>query len=495
MFYNTTKLTPNRSLSRPMFKNGIFLLFLAAEVALVHWLLYPKEAFFGLQSLIIAVPAAVGLAFVLTLPRRAIAVFFVFEAFVFTLLLAWHRHFADPLTLQVLFSQYAEGLKFAAKAFPGLLTLPILLIWLFLLVKLFCLKNYFCRRAVPFHQIRWAAASLILLSIGMSAVSFNQKAFDYVDFRAFSRTFGYPFAWLYEGLTAGQEHQLSQKIIAAAHRPAAPLPPALQGLELPLRIYIIQVESLDYQGFVNPGVMPFLQSLAPQSAVYEIKPRPRRWSSNSEFSVIAKAGNTDDFYYSINKLLPADIYKQIRTLPDKAAALGYHSAFYHGYAGNYYDRAKVTASQGFNESWFRENLPAEYPRGLWGVDDADLFDFVLRRGTEISSPRQLAYVVTVSSHNDYDIGKKHRRPHAHPDKTTELYENSLNYVDDALQKLIANAPQNSLFIIYSDHASEETADLRTLLLIYDKRSPRPDRDVIPFSRLSDIIHALFEAQT
>ena len=73
-----------------------------------------------------------------------------------------------------------------------------------------------------------------------------------------------------------------------------------------------------------------------------------------------------------------------------------------------------------------------------------------------------------------------------------MYDNALNYVDSSLQRLIENAPQSSLFFIYSDHQSGENEDTRTLLFIYDKQNPQAFRGSVDFAEVPLLLHGLIE---
>lgn len=467
----------------------IFWLGTAAEAAVIQYYLFGD---FGCIGIILAGLTSLLLwGLLLTLPRGIIITALTVQALFFWLLLVWHSHFDDPLSLRLITTSYREGLQFAAVSWRALLTLPVAVMLTFTCGQLIYVLKFW-RPWADRLMLRLVCGIPLLFIILAATKSFYKEGFVYTDFKFITRTAGYPSGWFYEILTDVQSSHLFDEIANNAGLPTPPLPPELKQIRLPEHLFVIQVESLDYAGFATPGVMPFLQKLAAESYVYEIRPRQRNQSANSDFMMLSKANNFEQYYFAIYTLLPPEDYKRFVSLPRKVKELGYQSAFYHGFSQRFYQRGKGIPAMGFDRWWFWDNLPIKAQEGAWGFEDGDLFDFVLDEDRRRAGQKQLHMIVTVSSHENYDAGAKQKQPHTQPKTRKEMYDNALNYVDSSLQRLIENAPQSSLFFIYSDHQSGENEDTRTLLFIYDKQNPQAFRGSVDFAEVPLLLHGLIE---
>lgn len=467
----------------------LFWLVAAGEAAAVQDYLF---ADYGLIGVVLTGLIALLLwGIILTLPRKVIVSAIVIQTLFFWLLLVWHSHFDEPLTLQLIQTSYGEGLQFAAVSLSSLITLPVLIILALAGGELF----YVLKLWKPWADklpLRLICGIPLILIIGTAGKFFYKESFNFTDFKFITRTAGYPSGWFYELMTDFQSGLLFDEIIENANRPTPSLPAELKQIKLPNHLFVIQVESLDYAGYEKNGAMPFLQSLSNKSYVYAIRPKQRNQSANSDFMILSKANNFEKYYFAIYTLLPEKNYLKFDSLPRKAEKLGYQTAFYHGFSNRFYQRGKGIAAMGFSQTWFWDNLPVLAPEGAWGYEDGDLFNFALQQDSQAAAGKMLHMIVTVSSHENYDIGLKQNRPFAKPQKRLEKYYNSLNYVDESLRRLIEQAPQSSLFFIYSDHQSGEHEDTRTLLYIYDKSNPRGFRGEVDFSDVPLLIHGLVE---
>ena len=101
----------------------IFWLGTAAEAAVIQYYLFGD---FGCIGIILAGLTSLLLwGLLLTLPRGIIITTLTVQALFFWLLLVWHSHFDDPLSLRLIATSYREGLQFAAVSWQALLTLPV----------------------------------------------------------------------------------------------------------------------------------------------------------------------------------------------------------------------------------------------------------------------------------------------------------------------------------------------------------------------------------
>ena len=137
-------------------------------------------------------------------------------------------------------------------------------------------------------------------------------------------------------------------------------------------------------------------------------------------------------------------------------------------------------------------MPQELNHGEMGIDDVEAIDFALAKNKETQAEKQFNFIITLSSHSNYEIALRNLAPHTAPKTDKEKYANAINYVDKAFEKLIKNTPEDSLYIFYSDHPSNINADKNTLLFIYGKAQNLAYQGTINFPSITEIVHGLVE---
>ncbi len=489
-----------------MIKNLLFLFFCSIEAVIMQRLFFSSELVF-LGDIILLLMSFCFWGAIMTLPRWIMAGMLTLQWLVNSLLLIWHSHFESPFSIMMGVLQYKEGFEFVKNSGLQILESEQVIALLFFIVQLWLLGGVKTQK-----DWRWRSIFYIplLVLLGITFKTFNNQPFLQMDFNAYTKTLGYMQGWIYEGMTSYDRKRIAKETLDNINLPTLPLPKELAKVSLPDNVYLIQVESLDYAAFTGEvkgkKIMPFLQSIAPQSAVYQVKPLSHYCSANADFSLMSKLTNNEDLFAAMYIVLPNSFFKKFVSLPEKFNKLGYHTSFFHGYIRNFYHRGDAYRQFPFSEVFFLENMPKDINQGEMGIDDEDVVDFMLAQNKKVNAPKQFNFFITLSSHVYYQIGEKNRYPFENPKNIEEKYVNSINYVDKALQKLIEQSPKDSLFIIYSDHPSE-TGFLfseegkkqglgprtnETLLLVYDKNKNLAHEGRISFPQITGFVHGIVE---
>lgn len=450
-----------------MLKNLAFLVVLALEMAAWQIAVFPQYGLFGSGA--VFMQALLFFALVLSLPRPLASAVILLESLLLFFLYVYHGYFADSLSFSVVWEQAREGGDFLLKSPLSFLNKGSVVFLGVLVLKLFYLIKYYAPWPHFRNQIRLIAVFPLIVLAVLDYQNFGRQQFFQRDFNRYSGQLGYVHAWAYELATETDGKILKDKVIRLSRLPLPALPPELRKIKPSGHVWIIQVESLDYDAVAKQisgrPVMPFLSGMVRRGVAYRLTAHIKKSSANSDFSILTGIPVYDETYAAAYNILPENIYGQLPTLPALMKAKGYRTAFYHGFKSWFYNRKKHMQAMGFDNVWFDENIPAPYPRSGWGVDDKELFGFAASQLPE----KAFSFLITVSSHEDYEIGRASTGIYVAPRTEKERYLNALNYVDGALKNLVEKAPEDSLFILYSDHHSGVSESNDTLFLVYDKR--------------------------
>lgn len=451
-----------------MLKKLSFLVLLSAEPVWLHFCLFPQNGFSELSAFIVFFQGLLIFSLILTLKKLPAAILLSLESLAFLVLIAYHKYYADPLPLSAMFGQINEGWAFAVKSPVSLFngdSAVVLALWG---LKLWFVWKWY-RTFFSVWLIRGGVAVPLLIFALLTHNAYGKQYFFVSDFNRYTRELGYLQGWWYELMTAWDKKALEREVLQNANRSSPDLNEDFKRIKPVQNVFVIQVESLDREGLFaeinGKAVMPFLSNLSAESLFYTLLPHDKKASANSDFSMLTGTSVYDDSYSGFYMLLPPSIYEKIGSIPQMLKEKGWHTAFYHGYKGWFFNRDKHVNQMGFDKAFFEETLPLTAPKGEWGFDDKDLFAYVLK--TQMDK-KNFNFVITVSSHESFEIGRKHNKPIAEPQSLKDKYFNALNYVDEALQMLVEQAPQDSLFVVYSDHHSGITDDKRTVFLVYGK---------------------------
>jgi lipoteichoic acid synthase len=220
-------------------------------------------------------------------------------------------------------------------------------------------------------------------------------------------------------------------------------------------IVMIQVESLDANiiDHMHNGkyVAPFLHDLAAKSLYYPYTLCYRRAGGTSDCE-IAVLNSIEPLENS--PLIKSDTYRYPNSLVKVLKKNGYRAQAFHGNIGEFYNRDHAYPHMGFDEFYGLEKLGVK-PQG-WGASDENLFAFVLNKMSRQKEPF-LDYVITMSSHEPFDLVDSYYVDHSYDDISYPLvrdYFRSISYVDGVLKKFITTVRQryhNCFVIMYGDH--------------------------------------------
>ncbi len=224
-------------------------------------------------------------------------------------------------------------------------------------------------------------------------------------------------------------------------------------------IIIIQVESLDRniinREFNGQPVTPFLNHLAKTGQYFNnifAQHSPSGGTSDGDFCTLT-AVYPLGYRYSLG----SDGLQNLPALPRILRKFNYTSLAFHANSGKLYARQKGYRLLGFDQTYFRENLPPSDPDRWHAMKDRELFTAI---GTKLVAAEEpfMVFVVTLSSHGPYDLLDQ---SDFHTDfKTSDPiltnYLNSIAYTDAALEEfchIIFQDYPHTLFFIYGDHSS------------------------------------------
>jgi phosphoglycerol transferase MdoB-like AlkP superfamily enzyme len=222
-------------------------------------------------------------------------------------------------------------------------------------------------------------------------------------------------------------------------------------------IFIFQIEALESTAIFakhdGEFVTPFLKELADKSLFF-----PFCLSYH-------KGGNTSDAEFAIiNSVEPLDEYPAMK-LGEEAFKnsfikffnnAGFESYIFHGNQAFYFDRDKAFKKAGFQEYYDIKKMGLK--QYTWGAEDEEVFAFAVNKLNEQKEPF-LYYLISMSSHEPYNLINIHyqnKRFDNIKDSRTKNYFNSINYLDQALEKsieAILKKYPDALIVVFGDHST------------------------------------------
>ena len=201
-------------------------------------------------------------------------------------------------------------------------------------------------------------------------------------------------------------------------------------------------------------LMPFLDSLVPQSLTVLHNISAGRTSCGGATAVLGGFPSFDPVYYMLSP-------NNTNTLDTPASLLGrygWHSAFFYGCNHGSFNIDQMAAAAGFKDVYSREEYGYDKDfDGIWGIFDVPMAHYVVSRINDMPQPF-IASWFTVSAHgpftlpDDYDTSG-FRHPEVSP-------ERGLEYTDRALAAFFADASKqpwydNTIFVITGDHGNRD----------------------------------------
>jgi phosphoglycerol transferase MdoB-like AlkP superfamily enzyme len=218
-------------------------------------------------------------------------------------------------------------------------------------------------------------------------------------------------------------------------------------------VLIVVVESLTDKvlGMEVEGIQitPFLNSLRDSSLYFS--------------NMYAAGSHTEEGLVAILNGYPSIpakslIYnnKKIEKLPfltKEFEKKSYATSFYYGGNASFLNLKEYLLLADYQNITESGSFPESLQKSAWGVYDGELLNrFISDHETKSGRPF-FGTILTASSHEPFDVPTTYK----YKEKTTEnKFYNSVSYVDESLQKFIANAKQqwwwdNTVVIIVADH--------------------------------------------
>ncbi len=271
------------------------------------------------------------------------------------------------------------------------------------------------------------------------------------------------------------EHELIEKTLERSHLSNLNAGP-LDGLAKGKNVIVISMEA--FQHFVL-GLSVDGQELTP--TLNQLKQHALHW--DNIIDNIAVGGTSDAEFSVLTGLLPNRENISAMTmptdpppqsLPETLAGLGYHTLSLHGFVPSFWNRSVNHPALGFKEMLFQKSFT--FTRKGLGVPDDTFFDQSARMLHERPQPF-FAFLISLSSHHPYLMPREDQRLRLNmsPSKAYDYFQ-AVHFADAALgiffkQLAEQNLLDNSLFVIYGDHAAP--MDRFSAKLIADKTGIDP----------------------
>jgi phosphoglycerol transferase MdoB-like AlkP superfamily enzyme len=240
------------------------------------------------------------------------------------------------------------------------------------------------------------------------------------------------------------------------------------GIARDRNVILIQVEAL--QGFAvnryynSQEITPNLNKLIRQESLY----------FDNYYHHIAKGGTSDAEFTTLHSLYPSSdlpsynkyVDKSLYGLPKILQDKGYTTIAFHGYKPEFWNRAEMYSSIGFDKFISGNELKRSDVIG-WGVSDKAFFKQVSRYLTKVRQP-VFAFSITLSNHYPYNLPEKYKTfklPEQPQNNFIGRYLQSVNYTDAAIGEFLAELKklglyENSIIAIYGDHHAINNTDIR-----------------------------------
>lgn len=477
--------------------NIVLNIFCSLELVLAHFLFFQKSMdFWSANSLIIFLQSFFFYGILFSIGRKTVVSFAVLANILIVLLLVYHRVYQTPITLTTIALQHAEGLSYLRRA-AGVFLSPFILgaaAYLILIVwaVIFCYRQP-ARRWL--QRIVFAIPFVVIM--GLSYANYHHELFFKRHFEHITEIFGYPQGWFYEAVTNSDIGSQIDYVVEMANEKPKSLPPELKSLKKHKHVYVIQLESFQYFAFEKEvdgkKVMPFLNKLAEKAALYKIQPKRPHPSANSDFAALGGINDITGFYYVLYQIAsPEKLYTRMTPVTWQYKEQGYHLSFYHGFVEAFYNRGPHIRAMKFDEIYFLAELRKnhQYPEGEWGVNDMDMAKLIVENQKNNPQDKSFTFFITVSTHDPFDIGLTENKIFAQPRNILERYYNGFNYVDSMLDYLITNAPEDSLFLMYSDHPSIEDKADDTFFMVYSNKQKLKSFEEIDSKQAMQIVKSV-----
>jgi phosphoglycerol transferase MdoB-like AlkP superfamily enzyme len=372
-------------------------------------------------------------------------------------LVAYSDYFSKPPHLTTALYQAGEGVSVIGFGFELVATGNFIVLLIILLAKLVItvrcplLTNPAIRHSALFYTPAVLYAG-ILLVLGVYIKPLNATAANW-SIDELMHGYGFAVPWTSEAIYVNQN-----ALLEAAMDQARIVDNRLVGdsglLTLPRKIFILQIESLDFdilqQSINGKEITPNINSILSFSRVHRV--RAHHFSGSSDADFVMLTGQRPN-----QIVAPFKVYgfPYQDTLIDAAKSVGYKTKSYHGNSGFFFERRNAFVSMGIDEIVFREERIDRglQPYGEW-ILDADLMRQIGLDANE-NDDKELYFVITVTSHGPFSFlpDKERHNIVQNASSLREKYLNSIHYVDRVMGDFFSAIPDDSLIVIYGDHES------------------------------------------
>ena len=195
------------------------------------------------------------------------------------------------------------------------------------------------------------------------------------------------------------------------------------------------------------------------------------------YQLLGRGNTSDAEFVSNNSLHPSmesPTYTQYETntfygLPWVLRDNGYTSWVFHGYEKKFWNREKAYVNQGFQRFVSQEDYNFEETIGM-GITDKDFFEQSIDYLFELDAINEnpfYAFIISLSSHNPFDMPEKYHVLNLKPEHEGTILGNYLqliHYTDKYVGKFIEDLKEvglydNTVIALYGDHfAIQNTSD-------------------------------------
>ncbi|HYE10603.1 MAG TPA: LTA synthase family protein [Patescibacteria group bacterium] len=317
-------------------------------------------------------------------------------------------------------------------------------------------------------RLQWIIATLLVIAVSIDCGMFGSSN-SYQNFDSFGliHFHGSQFKEMLLSKESYNKNTLSIKSLEEVSKKYS-IQPKHFGIARDRNVIMIQVEAL--QGFTvnryynSQEITPNLNKLIRQETLY----------FDNYYHHIAKGGTSDAEFTTLHSLYPASdlpsynkyVDKSLYGLPKILKDKGYSSIAFHGFKPEFWNRAEMYSSIGFDKFVSGSELKKSDVIG-WGISDKAFFKQVSRYLTKVKQP-VFAFSVTLSNHYPYNLPEKYKTfklPEQPQNNFIGRYLQSINYTDAAIGEFIAELRksglyENSIIAIYGDHHAINNTDIR-----------------------------------
>jgi phosphoglycerol transferase MdoB-like AlkP superfamily enzyme len=384
--------------------------------------------------------------------KKTLIFIYTIQFIVYILILTYNDYFGRPPHLTTIFYQFGEGVSVLEYILDLIGGGAFFLVLSFMFKTIMTVKyNIYFRKKNRILSVS-GVYILVIVILALYIKPLNVKA-GFVSVDELMHGYGFTIPWVAEMVLMDQNDLLKAALEEGSIQDNR-LNQESSCIQLPRKIFILQVESLDFdilRSKINGReVTPNINSILPDSKLYKVRALHYSGSSDSDFVMLTgRRPNKIIAPYKVQG------YQYTETLIDAARKAGYYTKAYHGNRGFFFERRSAFKSMGFDELIFREELVGSgiKTHGEWVLDNDLLKQVIIDE--KLSENKELYFIITVTSHGPFNFLPESEK---YSFKSSEnnlriRYLNSIHYVDKAIGFFLKNISNDSLVILYGDHES------------------------------------------